>query len=74
MAKAKTYKLVTLCPVCETRIHINERPRRFDIVSCPQCDELFEIVGLSPIELQWAGDSIFKDEDFEDNYEKQVGW
>lgn len=74
MAKAKITTIVTLCPVCDMRIHITERPRRFDIVSCPECEAIFEIVGLSPIELQWADDSIFKDEDFDANNEKQLAW
>lgn len=66
MAKVKAKAITAFCPACDTRIRFGERPRLFDIVNCPECEEFFEVVGLSPIELQWADDSSFGDEELED--------
>lgn len=66
MAKVKTKAITAFCPACDTRIRFSERPRLYDIVSCPECEEFFEVIRLSPIELQWADDSSFEDEYFED--------
>jgi uncharacterized protein YbaR (Trm112 family) len=66
MAKAKTKAITAFCPTCNTRIRFSERPRLYDIISCPECEEFFEVIRLSPIELQWADESSFDDEDFED--------
>jgi lysine biosynthesis protein LysW len=66
MAKVKTKVITAFCPTCDTRIRFSERPRLFDIVSCPECEEFFEVVRLSPIELQWADESSLGDEELED--------
>jgi lysine biosynthesis protein LysW len=66
MAKVKTKVITAFCPTCDTRIRFSERPRLFDIVSCPECEEFFEVVRLSPIELQWAYDNSFVDEEIKD--------
>ncbi len=66
MAKVKAKAITAFCPACDARIHFSERPRLFDIVSCPECEEFFEVVRLSPIELQWADESSFEDEELED--------
>lgn len=71
MAKVKTKAITAFCPACDTRIRFGERPRLSDIVSCPECEEFFEVVGLSPIELQWADESSFGEEEFEDGVD---GW
>ena len=66
MAKVKVKAITAFCLYCDARIFLVERPQLYDIVSCPECEEFFEVVGLSPIELQWADDSSIGDEELED--------
>lgn len=63
MAKAnmKTNTLMAYCRACHSRIRFNERPELYDIVVCSECDEEFEVIRLSPIQLDWASD--FDDDD-----------
>lgn len=63
MAKAnmKTNTLTAYCRACHSRIRFNERPELYDIVVCPECDEEFEVIRLSPIQLDWPSD--FDDDD-----------
>ena len=57
----KPNTMTAYCRACHSRIRLVERPELFDIVSCPECDEEFEVVGLSPIRLDWPSD--FDDDD-----------
>jgi alpha-aminoadipate carrier protein LysW len=57
------------CPECDAEIEVDE----FDVdkgdqLSCPECGSNLEVVGLSPIELDVAGDED-EDEDVEDDEE-----
>lgn len=58
MAKAngKPKSITVFCRSCLTRIHLTEQPMLFDIVTCPECEEEFEVVSLSPIRLDWPSD------------------
>lgn len=64
MANAKSKSMTALCRACHARIYFAEPPMLFDIVSCPECEETFEVTGLSPIRLDWPSD--FDDEDWSD--------
>ena len=46
--------MTAYCRACHSRIRFDERPELFDIVNCPECDEEFEVVALSPIKLDWS--------------------
>lgn len=41
------------CPICRETIQINENVNFLDRVSCPTCHALLEVVGTSPLELDW---------------------
>ena len=56
-ANMRTNTMTAYCRACHSRIRFGERPEMFDIVSCPECDEEFAVVGLSPIQLDWLSDS-----------------
>jgi lysine biosynthesis protein LysW len=58
----KTNTLTAYCRACHSRIRFGERPEMFDLVSCPECDEVFEVVGLSPVQLDWPSDYGHDDE------------
>jgi lysine biosynthesis protein LysW len=56
------------CPDCDSDIKLGSDPRKGQKVTCPSCGAYLEVVGLSPIELDWA----FDDEDeYEVDYEGQ---
>lgn len=53
------------CPECDTEISLNGPPRIGHEVTCHNCGAFLKVSGLSPIELDWAGDD-WDDEDWED--------
>ncbi len=67
MAKTNAKPISAFCPACDTRIRFSERPKLFDLVTCPECDETFEVVGLSPIELDWPSGEGFEEDDWDDD-------
>lgn len=64
MVNTKTIDV--FCPSCDGRIRFGVRPRLFDIVCCPECEEVFEVVRLSPVVLQRATDSAPGEDELED--------
>ena len=56
MAREKAKTITVFCPACGTRIRFTERPRVYDVVNCPECEEAFEVVGLTPLQLEWVAD------------------
>jgi len=62
----KTKPVTAFCRNCHSRIRFDERPELFDIVPCPECGEEFEVVDLSPIQLDWPSD-IIDDYEWSDN-------
>ena len=61
--KAKT--MTAFCRACHSRIRFDERPELYEIVTCPECEEAFEVIGLSPIQLDWPSD-IADNDDWQD--------
>jgi lysine biosynthesis protein LysW len=59
--RRKSTPLTAHCGACHSRIRFDERPELYDIVNCPECDEAFEVIRLSPIKLDWPSD--FNDDD-----------
>lgn len=62
MTNPNVKTLSAFCPSCDTRIRFDERPKLFDIVTCPECEEEVEVVGLSPIRLDWPSDFVDEDD------------
>ena len=60
MAKTKgeTKMISTNCPACDTRIRFDEQPELFDVVNCPECEDEFEVIRLSPIRLDWSSANV----------------
>jgi len=61
----KTNTLTVFCRTCNSRIRFDKRPELYDIVTCPECDETFEVISLSPIRLDWPSD--FGDDEWSDD-------
>jgi lysine biosynthesis protein LysW len=69
----KTSTLTAYCRTCHSRIRFNERPELYDLVTCPECDEVLEIINLSPIRLDWPSDfgddGEWSDHNHDDRYD-----
>jgi lysine biosynthesis protein LysW len=42
------------CPECDVSINLGKSPRKGQRITCFKCGSELEVVGLSPIELDWA--------------------
>jgi lysine biosynthesis protein LysW len=61
MSKTVKTTLNAICPSCDFHIRFYERPKLRDVIVCPECEESFEVVRLSPLRLDWTD---FEDDDF----------
>ena len=58
------------CPECDAEIEVDEYDvDKGDLLSCPECGSNLVITGLSPFELDIAGD---EDDDDDDEDEEKV--
>jgi lysine biosynthesis protein LysW len=48
--------LLGSCPECDADIHFRKEPSEGQRLSCPNCGAYLEVIGLSPIELDWVYD------------------
>lgn len=56
------------CPECDQDIDLGKSPREGQYVTCNGCGAYLQVIGLSPIELDWAGDDSFDyDDDVDDD-------
>jgi lysine biosynthesis protein LysW len=59
------------CPECDVTINLGKSPRKGQRISCFKCGSQLEVVGLSPIELDWAYDEdpdLTMDDDIDQEY------
>jgi alpha-aminoadipate carrier protein LysW len=45
---------VGACPECDADVELSSAPKCGEIVRCPQCRAQLVIIGLRPIEFDWA--------------------
>jgi predicted RNA-binding Zn-ribbon protein involved in translation (DUF1610 family) len=57
---------VAYCLACHSRIRFTERVEVYDYVTCPECDEGFEVISVSPIVLDWPTEFGDDDDDWQD--------
>ena len=58
------------CPECDAEIEVDEFDvDKGDLISCPECGSNLEVTGLSPVELELAGEDEEEDEDFDEDEE-----
>jgi alpha-aminoadipate carrier protein LysW len=55
------------CPDCDEKITLNPNPVVGQKLTCPHCDADLEVIGVDPLELDWAYDWEWDDEDDEDD-------
>ena len=58
---AVTKPITVRCRACLTQVRLAEEPVLFDIFSCPECKQAFEVIGLSPIRLDWSSEYLDDD-------------
>jgi len=62
---------MAFCPECETDLDLDEEElEEGDIVSCPECGVVFEVVTTSPLELNPV-EELDEDEEEEDEEEEE---
>ncbi|MFN2221750.1 MAG: hypothetical protein ACK2UH_04315 [Candidatus Promineifilaceae bacterium] len=72
MTNMKANTLTAFCRSCHSRIRFRERPELYDLVTCPECDEVLEVISLSPIRLDWPSDFGDDDEWSDDGYDDDL--
>lgn len=56
-----------ICVDCDARFKLNSTPRLGAIITCPECGTELEVIGLDPLELDWAYYDEFDDDDDDDD-------
>lgn len=64
----KAKAITVFCRVCHSRIRFDERPELYDIVTCPECDEVFEVTNVSPVQLDWPSELDDDDDDWDNGH------
>ena len=60
------------CPECDAEIEVDEYDvDKGDLISCPECGSNLEVVGVSPVELDLAGDEDEEDEEEDEDDEEE---
>ena len=57
------------CPECDTTIRFKEAPKLRTKIVCEECDQELEVIGLTPIVLDWAYEDDLDEYDFDDESE-----
>lgn len=64
-------KLRARCPACGAWVNLRDAIEVWDLVNCPECDSLLEVVDLRPPTLDYAssqdGDDEWDDDDWEED-------
>ncbi|HYE74122.1 MAG TPA: lysine biosynthesis protein LysW [Blastocatellia bacterium] len=55
------------CPECEAELHVDEDVDKGELMTCEECEAKLEVVGLDPVELDYAPDDEDEDDDFDDD-------
>lgn len=58
---------IATCPKCEAEIHVDEEMDKGETMVCSECDASLEVVGLDPVELDFA---LEEEEDVDDDEDK----
>ena len=58
------------CPSCDTSIRLSGKLHIGQLVTCPECGDVLEVIQLSPaVKLDWAFEEPFEDD--KDDYEDE---
>jgi lysine biosynthesis protein LysW len=62
-------KLRARCPSCSSWVNLRDAVEVWDVVNCPECHTLLEVIDLRPPTLDYAQDDTWEDEDWEEDEE-----
>jgi lysine biosynthesis protein LysW len=51
------------CPECESMMLLDKEVKRGEVIKCPACSVLLEVIGLEPLELDYAENEEWEEED-----------
>lgn len=66
---SNSIKVITACPDCNSEIRFRKAPHLGQLVTCHNCQTSLEVVRRDPLELDWAFDDPFDEDEDEDDYE-----
>ncbi len=69
---ANSIKVIGVCPDCNSEIRFRKSPHLGQLVTCHNCQTSLEVVRRDPLELDWAFDDPFEEDDEE--YEDLEEW
>jgi alpha-aminoadipate carrier protein LysW len=58
-------KIRARCPSCGTQVDLRDNIEVWDLVDCPKCNTLLEVIDLRPPTLDYASDDL-EDKDWGD--------
>ncbi|MFW5940172.1 MAG: hypothetical protein ACOC8X_13105 [Chloroflexota bacterium] len=56
-------KVLGICPDCNSEIRFRKAPHLGQLVTCHNCETSLEVVRRDPLELDWAFQDPFEDDD-----------
>lgn len=62
-------KVQARCPECESWVALKDGIKLWELVVCPTCDTELEVIGLSPVALDYAEGEYYDDDDYDDDYD-----
>ncbi len=69
---SNSIKVIGVCPDCNAEIRFRKSPHLGQLVTCHNCQTSLEVVRRDPLELDWAFDDTFDEE--EDEYDDYDEW
>lgn len=51
------------CPSCDTNIRLHGKLQIGQMITCPECGDVLEVVQLNPFKLDWAFEEPFDEEE-----------
>lgn len=56
-------RVYVYCPECDGRLVLNPHARLGQRLTCQHCDADLEVIGTDPVEVDWAYDWEYDDEE-----------
>jgi lysine biosynthesis protein LysW len=69
-ARSPKSKMRARCPACSAWVHLRDTVEVWDVVNCPECDTLLEVVELRPPTVDYA-DSGLEAEEWEEDWDEE---
>ena len=72
MTISRSFTVTAQCPGCKNEIYFYRTPKLGEFVTCPECEDLVEVVKIDPLTLDWSAD--IEDEewpDYWDDYDEE---